>query len=350
MALKAVSVRSGRSRYRVERPQVGKDPVADDALTLGDILDQLVDLARRPQSSDNFRSLALAAQLDISTDFIGADLRNLDLYKQDLRGFDFSGADLTNADLRGANLDGVSIVGATLGGVLGLEQAENPHDLALEAISRGELDLAQRLLEDALQLALDTRDMGLAAQECLCLADVSALRRSPAEACDWMHRGITYGRQAAPSPIGPGEFEKLGTWQSELGLHQEAQLSYLEAAEGYGAASVQDAVRIHHRLAGECQALGHYVKAEDSLRIALSLSKECQAADLVITSFISLFKLMKQVGDLREAYRWISQAQRLSNEASPELKKEILQALVDISVLIADPLEVKRWKKKLHAL
>lgn len=47
-------------------------------------------------TSSNFSALVAVAGLSKKTDFVGADLSNVDFSSSDLRGFDFTGADLSN--------------------------------------------------------------------------------------------------------------------------------------------------------------------------------------------------------------------------------------------------------------
>lgn len=89
----------------------------DDA-NLSRLLDRVIEVARKPTSS--FRSLAEAAGLDPTADFVGTDLSGLDFRDEDLRGFNFSKADLKGADFRRADVRGVSFTKADLTGAIGL--------------------------------------------------------------------------------------------------------------------------------------------------------------------------------------------------------------------------------------
>lgn len=62
--------------------------------SLGAALDRLLEQAAG-ESAPSFRTMATAAGLDPSRDFVGAALRDMDFRDEDLRGFDFSNADLT---------------------------------------------------------------------------------------------------------------------------------------------------------------------------------------------------------------------------------------------------------------
>jgi uncharacterized protein YjbI with pentapeptide repeats len=65
-------------------------------------------------SNANFSNLAKLAGLDLKTDFIGADLRQVNLCGCDLSRADLSGANLNQADLSGANLSEANLSGADL--------------------------------------------------------------------------------------------------------------------------------------------------------------------------------------------------------------------------------------------
>ncbi|MDP3657793.1 MAG: pentapeptide repeat-containing protein [Brevundimonas sp.] len=101
----------------------------EKANDLSDLLQRLVDLAL-DDDTISFRQLAIAAGLDPSQDFIGADLRALDLRDEDLEGFDFGQADLKGADLRRAKVEGVNFDGANLMGVIGLPSMRSNPSLA----------------------------------------------------------------------------------------------------------------------------------------------------------------------------------------------------------------------------
>jgi UDP-3-O-[3-hydroxymyristoyl] N-acetylglucosamine deacetylase len=94
-----------------------KRPGDNEPIT--EILDRLVDAAESNERI-SFITLAEAAGLDPSQDFVGASLREIDFRGEDLRGFDFSGGDLTGSDFRRADVSGVRFEGAVLLGVIGL--------------------------------------------------------------------------------------------------------------------------------------------------------------------------------------------------------------------------------------
>lgn len=96
---------------------------------LSDLLQRLVDLAL-DDDTISFRQLTIAAGLDPSQDFVGADLRALDFRDEDLEGFNFGLADLEGADLRRAKVEGVNFDGANLMGVIGLPSMRSNPSLA----------------------------------------------------------------------------------------------------------------------------------------------------------------------------------------------------------------------------
>jgi uncharacterized protein YjbI with pentapeptide repeats len=70
---------------------------------------------------ENFVSLAKAAKLDPSTDFIAVDLRDVHFGECDLSGFNFSRSNLAGADLSRARIEG-----AVFDGAIGLDSAKFP--------------------------------------------------------------------------------------------------------------------------------------------------------------------------------------------------------------------------------
>jgi uncharacterized protein YjbI with pentapeptide repeats len=99
--------------------------------SLAQVLDQLLEQGASEKEM-SFRKLAEIAQLDPSSDFVGASLQNIDMRDEDLRDFDFSHADLTGADFRRANVQGVRFNNANLTGAIGLHASTDGHPERLD--------------------------------------------------------------------------------------------------------------------------------------------------------------------------------------------------------------------------
>lgn len=91
---------------------------------------------------ESFVELAKLAKLDPATDFVGANLRNVDFGTDDISGSNFCGADLTGADL--SNCDGIDKV-LRDDNTIGFEKAcgknWNTHLLGLEGLTPSDCNL-----------------------------------------------------------------------------------------------------------------------------------------------------------------------------------------------------------------
>jgi Pentapeptide repeats (8 copies) len=118
------------------------DPTADN---LGKQLESsLTTLAAHP--NDNFLELTAALELDPRSDFIGADLREMNLAGLDLTGFNFQNTDFRGADLKGAKftnccLDGAIFDAAPL--AYGHPLTEDNIVVATDGLSESEVMLMQ---------------------------------------------------------------------------------------------------------------------------------------------------------------------------------------------------------------
>ena len=94
----------------------------DQRLTLGQL---------KAAQGTSFAQLVQIAGLDKRTDFVGANLRDVDFGTSDLAGFNFARADLTNADLtRASGKDRLMLIDAVTNGARGLPQHDDRPDRA----------------------------------------------------------------------------------------------------------------------------------------------------------------------------------------------------------------------------
>jgi uncharacterized protein YjbI with pentapeptide repeats len=97
-------------------------PIKEFRMSIRDKIDRDAIDAILSTPEEDFVILASAAGLDPESDFIGADLRNVEFGNCDLTGFNFSEADLTGADLSKAKIDG-----ACFNDAKGLDTAKLPN-------------------------------------------------------------------------------------------------------------------------------------------------------------------------------------------------------------------------------
>ncbi|MEG3617946.1 type ISP restriction/modification enzyme [Magnetovibrio sp. PR-2] len=242
--------------------------------------------------TDTFVELVEVGGLNPKTDFVGADLTDMDMRGADLRGFDFSHADLTGTDLRGAQFDAAKWVGVDLSQAI-TDKAEATDDASKEGSASSSLEMEnaspqwEQTMSTPAQPLTGKSDDGIDALGLY----LDALREVRASKAATKERSYIRALQELFSALGEvlspsvrciAELKNLGAGHPDLGFFTAPQLRDFDVDEALDG-------QLPERGVVEVKSLGHSV---DELARSDQVTKYFDRYGLVVCTNMRQFVLV----------------------------------------------------------